>query len=46
MQPFFANYVHRLSDTTYGHFRLIDGNDPRGIDVAFAARLSLFDNKQ
>lgn len=45
LQPFFANYVHRLSDVTYGHFRLIDGNDPRGIDVAFAARLSLFDNK-
>jgi endonuclease/exonuclease/phosphatase family metal-dependent hydrolase len=46
MQPFFANYVHRLADVTYGHFRLIDGNDPRGIDVAFAARLSLFDTKQ
>ncbi len=46
LQPFFANYVHRLADVTYGHYRLIDGNDPRGIDVAFAARLSLFDNKQ
>lgn len=45
MQPFFANYVHRLSDLRYGHFRLIDGNDPRGIDVAFAARLELFENK-
>jgi endonuclease/exonuclease/phosphatase family metal-dependent hydrolase len=46
MQPFFANYVHRLSDLRYGHFRLIDGNDPRGIDVAFAARLDLFDSKK
>jgi endonuclease/exonuclease/phosphatase family metal-dependent hydrolase len=46
MQPFFANYVHRLADVTYGHYRLIDGNDPRGIDVAFAARLSLFDDKR
>ena len=46
MQPFFANYVHRLSDVRYGHFRLIDGNDPRGIDVAFAARLDLFDHKK
>ncbi|HEV2606179.1 MAG TPA: endonuclease/exonuclease/phosphatase family protein [Microvirga sp.] len=46
LQPFFANYVHRLSDIAYGHYRLIDGNDPRGIDVAFAARLSLFDNKK
>jgi endonuclease/exonuclease/phosphatase family metal-dependent hydrolase len=46
LQPFFANYVHRLSDVYYGHYRLIDGNDPRGIDVAFAARLSLFENKK
>jgi endonuclease/exonuclease/phosphatase family metal-dependent hydrolase len=46
LQPFFANYVHRLCDLRYGHFRLIDGNDPRGIDVAFAARLDLFDNKR
>jgi endonuclease/exonuclease/phosphatase family metal-dependent hydrolase len=46
LQPFFANYVHRLSDVRYGHFRLIDGNDPRGIDVAFAARLDMFDNKK
>ncbi|HEY8380645.1 MAG TPA: endonuclease/exonuclease/phosphatase family protein [Microvirga sp.] len=45
LQPFFANYVHRLSDLRYGHYRLIDGNDPRGIDVAFAARLDLFENK-
>jgi endonuclease/exonuclease/phosphatase family metal-dependent hydrolase len=46
LQPFFANYVHRLGDIRYGHYRLIDGNDPRGIDVAFAARLSLFGNKK
>jgi len=46
MQPFFANYVHRLGDVTYGHYRLIDGNDPRGIDVAFAARLTLFQDKR
>ena len=46
LQPFFANYVHRLSDLRYGHLRLIDGNDPRGIDVAFAARMDLFDNKK
>ena len=46
LQPFFANYVHRLSDLRYGHFRLIDGNDKRGIDVAFAARADLFDNKR
>jgi endonuclease/exonuclease/phosphatase family metal-dependent hydrolase len=46
MQPFFANYVHRLSDLRYGHFRLIDGNDPRGIDVAFAARFDLFQSKK
>ena len=46
LQPFFANYVHRLSDLRYGHFRLVEGNDPRGIDVAFAARLDLFDNKR
>jgi endonuclease/exonuclease/phosphatase family metal-dependent hydrolase len=41
MEPFFANYVHRLGDIRYGHFRLVDGNDRRGIDVAFAARLDL-----
>jgi endonuclease/exonuclease/phosphatase family metal-dependent hydrolase len=46
LQPFFANYVHRLCDLRYGHYRLIDGNDPRGIDVAFAARLDLFENKK
>lgn len=46
LQPFFANYVHRLGDIRYGHLRLIDGNDPRGIDVAFAARLDLFEHKK
>src|ERR671917_2077495 len=45
LQPFFANYVHRLGDVRYGHFRLIDGNDPRGIDVAFAARLDLLEKR-
>jgi endonuclease/exonuclease/phosphatase family metal-dependent hydrolase len=46
LQPFFANYVHRMSDRRYGHFRLIDGNDARGIDVAFGARLDLFQDKR
>jgi len=46
LQPFFANYVHRLGDLRYGHYRLIDGNDRRGIDVAFAARIDLFENKR
>jgi endonuclease/exonuclease/phosphatase family metal-dependent hydrolase len=44
LQAFFANYVHRVSDTTYGHFKLVNGNDPRGIDVAFAARRDLVDS--
>jgi endonuclease/exonuclease/phosphatase family metal-dependent hydrolase len=43
LHAFFANYVHRLADIRYGHFKLVDGNDPRGIDVAFAARKSLLD---
>jgi endonuclease/exonuclease/phosphatase family metal-dependent hydrolase len=34
LQAFFANYVHRLSDVRYSHFRLVHGNDRRGIDVA------------
>lgn len=42
---FFANYVHRVSDIRYGHFKLVHGNDRRGIDVAFAARKSLLDEK-
>ncbi len=41
LQAFFANYVHRLADIRYGHFALVEGNDRRGIDVAFAARRSL-----
>jgi endonuclease/exonuclease/phosphatase family metal-dependent hydrolase len=45
LQAFFANYVHRMSDIRYGHFKLVHGNDPRGIDVAFAARKSLLDDK-
>ena len=28
-------------DIRYGHFRLVEGNDRRGIDVAFAARRDL-----
>jgi endonuclease/exonuclease/phosphatase family metal-dependent hydrolase len=43
LHAFFANYVHRVSDIRYGHFKLVNGNDPRGIDVAFAARKSLLD---
>lgn len=43
MDAFFANYVHRVSDIRYGHFRLMDGNDRRGIDVGFAARRSLLE---
>jgi endonuclease/exonuclease/phosphatase family metal-dependent hydrolase len=38
LQAFFANYVHRLSDIRYGHFRLVHGNDRRGIDVACVLR--------
>lgn len=38
LQAFFANYVHRVSDIRYGHFALMNGNDRRGIDVAFAGR--------
>jgi endonuclease/exonuclease/phosphatase family metal-dependent hydrolase len=45
LQAFFANYVHRMSDIRYGHFKLVSGNDPRGIDVAFAARKNLLDEK-
>ncbi len=41
LQAFFANYVHRLSDHRYGHFAVRDGNDRRGIEVAFAARRDL-----
>ena len=38
LQAFFANYVHRICDIRYGHFRLVDGNDRRGIDVAAVLR--------
>ncbi|SIQ25209.1 endonuclease/exonuclease/phosphatase family protein [Bosea sp. TND4EK4] len=41
LQAFFANYVHRIADHRYGHFTLIDGNDRRNIDIAFAARRDL-----
>lgn len=41
LQAFFANYVHRVSDLRFGHFALLNGNDRRGIDVAFAARRDL-----
>jgi endonuclease/exonuclease/phosphatase family metal-dependent hydrolase len=44
LHAFFANYVHRVSDIRYGHFKLVSGNDPRGIDVAFAARKRLLEN--
>lgn len=42
LQAFFANYVHRIADHRYGHFNLTEGNDRRGIDVAFTARRDLF----
>ncbi len=41
LQAFFANYVHRLSDTRFAHFGLLDGNDGRGIEVACAVRQGL-----
>ncbi|HEX8166447.1 MAG TPA: endonuclease/exonuclease/phosphatase family protein [Beijerinckiaceae bacterium] len=44
LHAFFANYVHRVCDIRYGHFKLVNGNDPRGIDVAFAARKSLLED--
>jgi endonuclease/exonuclease/phosphatase family metal-dependent hydrolase len=46
LHAFFANYVHRVSDIRYGHFKLVKGNDPRGIDLAFAARKSLLEEDQ
>jgi endonuclease/exonuclease/phosphatase family metal-dependent hydrolase len=45
LHAFFANYVHRVADIRYGHFKLVKGNDTRGIDVAFAARKSLLEGK-
>ena len=41
LEAFFANYVHRIAEHRYGHFRLVRGNDERGIDVAFACRRDL-----
>lgn len=41
LAPFLANYVHPVSDVRYAHLRLIHGNDPRGVDCAFAARKGL-----
>jgi predicted extracellular nuclease len=41
LAPFFANYVHSYSAIRYGHQRLVEGNDRRGIDVAFVARRDL-----
>lgn len=41
LEAFFGNYVHRVADYRYGHFRLVKGNDERGIDVAFACRRDL-----
>ncbi|MGL5362061.1 MAG: endonuclease/exonuclease/phosphatase family protein [Bosea sp. (in: a-proteobacteria)] len=46
MQAFFANYVHRVATHRYGHFALVEGNDRRGIDVAFAARRNLLAEEQ
>lgn len=41
LTAFFSNYVHRVSDLRYEHFKLFHGNDRRGIDVAFAMRKGL-----
>jgi endonuclease/exonuclease/phosphatase family metal-dependent hydrolase len=46
LQPFLANYVHEFTDLRYGHLKVVDGNDPRGIDVAFAARRDLVAGKK
>lgn len=46
LQAFFANYVHRISDHRYGHFTLMDGNDRRNIEIAFAARRDLLAPQQ
>jgi endonuclease/exonuclease/phosphatase family metal-dependent hydrolase len=45
LEAFFANYVHRICDKRYGHFRLLHGNDERGIDVAFACRRDLISGR-
>ncbi|MCC5976808.1 MAG: endonuclease [Salinarimonas sp.] len=41
LAPFLKHYVHAVSDIRYSHLRLLHGNDPRGIDCAFAARKGL-----
>lgn len=41
LAPFLKHFVHAVSDMRYGHLRLLSGNDPRGIDCAFAARKGL-----
>ena len=41
LAPFLKHYVHAVTDTRYGHLRLLHGNDPRGIGCAFAARKGL-----
>jgi endonuclease/exonuclease/phosphatase family metal-dependent hydrolase len=41
LTAFFSNYVHRVSDLRYEHFKLVHGNDQRGIDVAFCMRKGL-----
>jgi endonuclease/exonuclease/phosphatase family metal-dependent hydrolase len=41
LEAFFSNYVHRVAPRRYGHFRLVKGNDERGIEVAFACRRDL-----
>lgn len=46
LQPFLANYVHDFTDLRYGHLKVVEGNDPRGIDVAFAARRDLVAGKK
>lgn len=46
LSPFFANYVHAVGDIRYGEFRLVEGNDPRGIDVALAVNAAVAQNKK
>ncbi|MET0605818.1 MAG: endonuclease/exonuclease/phosphatase family protein [Beijerinckiaceae bacterium] len=41
LEAFFSNYVHRVAEHRYGNFRLVKGNDERGIEVAFACRRDL-----
>jgi endonuclease/exonuclease/phosphatase family metal-dependent hydrolase len=46
LSPFFANYVHAVGDIRYGQFRLVEGNDPRGIDVALAVNATIAADKK